>query len=317
MAWRRTTAANLRRVLLVPGCVAVILVVALAVGGVPGRPAALIMLGLAAFVIAVVVQELWRGVQARRAMTSESVPAALVALVGRNRRRYGGYLVHVGIAVLFVGIAASTAFRDTDDLRLVPGGRAQLGGYDIEYVRPTGRLDVAPGGSLEKIELGAELRVRRGDGKPAIVHTERSYFPSNSAKLGALSRYFDGEATSEVGLRAGLRRDFWAVVSPDIAPLEAVMRRGDAVFRRAQALPEAERSAALAEALRRLVARYRADARPATFRVLVSPLVTWIWLGSLIVFTGGLIALWPAPLRAVRRVRAGYAPPAARGLERA
>jgi cytochrome c-type biogenesis protein CcmF len=317
MAWRRTTAANLRRVLLVPVGVGVALVAVLALAGVPWRPAALIMLGLAAFVMAVVVQEVSRGVQARRAMTNEAAPVALVALVGRNRRRYGGYLVHVGIAVLFVGIAASTAFRDTDDVRLAPGGRAELGGYEIEYVRPTGRLDVAPNGELEKIDLGAELRVRRGDGKPAIVRTQRSFFPSNNGELGALSRYFEGEATSEVGLRTGLRRDFWVVVSPDLVPLEANVRRGDAVFRRAEGLPEADRAVALAEALRRLVGAYRAETRPATFRVLVSPLVTWIWIGSLIVFAGGLIALWPAPARVARRVRAGYAARATQGLERA
>ena len=44
---------------------------------------------------------------------------------------------------------------------------------------------------------------------------------------------------------------------------------------------------------------------PATFRVLISPLVTWIWLGALIVFAGGLIALWPAPRTAQRMVSAG------------
>jgi cytochrome c-type biogenesis protein CcmF len=317
MAWRRTTAASLRRVLAVPCAVTAGLLVVLLVTGVPRRPAALLMLCFAAFVIAVVAQELTRGVRARQAMSRESAPAALVSLVRRNRRRWGGYTVHVGIAVLFVGIAASTAFRDTTDVRLVPGDTARVGGYDIEYVRPTGRLDVAPNGELEKIDLGAELRVSRGDDAPAIVRTERSYFPSNNAELGALSRYFEGEATSEVGLRSGVRRDFWAVVSPDLATLEGIVRRGDAVFKRANSLPEADRAAALGEAPQRLVAMYRTEGRPATFRVLVSPLVTWIWLGSLIVFAGGLLALWPAPARVRARVRAGYAARAARALGRA
>ena len=215
MAWRRTTAANLWRVLRVPVAAAAVVLVALLAAGVPRRPAAVLMLCLAAFVIAVVGQELARGVRARRAMTNEAVPRALVALVGRNRRRYGGYLVHVGIAVLFVGIAASTAFSNSTDVRLEPGDSTRVGGYDITYARPTGRLDVAPNGALEKIDLGAELRVRRGDGAATVVRTERSYFPSNNSKLGALSRYFEGEATSEVGLRTGLGRDFWAVVSPE------------------------------------------------------------------------------------------------------
>jgi cytochrome c-type biogenesis protein CcmF len=74
---------------------------------------------------------------------------------------------------------------------------------------------------------------------------------------------------------------------------------------------------ALGEALRRLVARYRDGMAPASFRVLVSPLVTWIWIGALIVFGGGLLALWPAPAGATRRARTAYAARVARELGRA
>ena len=205
LAWRRTTAANLRRELVAAGrrSASATLVVLLA-AGVERRATALAMFSLGAFVLAVVAQEFARGVRARRAMTSEGVPQAAVSLVRRNRRRYGGYIVHVGVIVLLVGVAASSTFQDANDVRLRPGERAQVGGYEIQYVRPTGEIDLASNGSLEKINLGADLRVRR-DGEVSRLHTERSYFPSNSAGLGAVSRYFEGEATSEVGLRAGLR----------------------------------------------------------------------------------------------------------------
>ena len=56
---------------------------------------------------------------------------------------------------------------------------------------------------------------------------------------------------------------------------------------------------------------------PAQFRLLVSPLVAWIWIGGLIVFAGGLIALWPAPDAARSRARAGYAARVAQDLDRA
>ncbi|MBD0281197.1 MAG: heme lyase CcmF/NrfE family subunit [Thermoleophilaceae bacterium] len=318
MAWRRATAANLRRVLAVPvAAAAVTLVALLAVGDVARRPLAVAMFCLAAFALAVVAQEFWRGVRARRAMSDDSVPRALVSLVRRNRRRYGGYLVHAGIAVLFVGVAASTAFQDVRDVRLAPGERARVAGYEITYVRPTGGIDVAPNGSLEKIDLGAALRVRRGGGEPIALHPERSYFPSSDPSLGAVSRYFEGEATSEVGLESGLRRDFWTVVSPDIRPLIRIARRGDEVFRRAASLPREQRAVALGETLRRMVTRYGSETAPATFRVLVSPLVMWVWLGALIVFAGGLVALWPAPAGARSRARAGYAARVARELGRA
>ena len=201
------------------------------------------MFSLGAFVIAVVAQEFGRGVRARRAMTSEGVAAAAVSLVRRNRRRYGGYLVHVGVTVLLIGVAASSTFQDATDVRLAPGQRAQVGGYDVQYVRPTGTIDFTNGRSLEKINLGADLRVKH-DGKVSRVHTERSYFPSNSAGLGAVSRYFEGESTSEVGLRSGLRHDFWTAVAPDTALLDPTIKRGDRVFAAATNLPVEERAAA-------------------------------------------------------------------------
>jgi cytochrome c-type biogenesis protein CcmF len=318
MAWRRTTAVNLKRALVVPGlAAAVMLVVLLATGDVADSPAALLLFCLAAFVLGVVGQEFWRGVRARQAMSNDSVPVALVSLVRRNRRRYGGYLVHAGVTILLVGVAASSTFQDARDVRLAQGQSARVGDYEVTYLRPTGKLDVASNGSLEKLDLGADLRVRRGSSEAKTVHTERSYFPSSDPSLGAVSRYFEGEATSEVGLQPGLRRDFWATVAPDTEPLRRIVERGDRVFEQAGALPAAERSAALGEALRRLVASYPVNAPPATFRILVSPLVTWIWLGALIVFTGGLIAIWPLPSGAPRRATAARAARLARELGRA
>jgi cytochrome c-type biogenesis protein CcmF len=305
MAWRRMSAARLWRQLRIPCATGLVTVVALLASGIAGKPTAVAMFGLAAFVLAVVAQEFWRGARARHAMSDDSMPHALVALVRRNRRRYGGYIVHAGIAIVFVGIAASSSFRHVSDVRLSPGDSARVGGYEVTYVRPTGRLDVTPKGSLAKVDLGAVLRVRRGS-ETRTLRPSRSFFPSNSSSLGALSRYFEGEATSEVGLHEGLRRDLWTVVSPNMTSLDRIITRGDQVFREARGLPRAERAAALGEALRRLVARYRDEPLPVSFRVLISPLVTWIWLGALIVFSGGLIALWPAPVGATSRATAVY-----------
>ena len=175
LAWRRTTAANLRRTLLVPtdrrrrSCWSC----CWPPGSVADRPAALAMFGLGAFVLAVVVQEFWRGIRARQAMSSDSLPRAFVSLVRRNRRRYGGYIVHAGVTVLLVGVAASSSFQDVTEVRLAPGESARVGGYDIEYARATGDLDKTSNGSLEKINLGADLRVR---GRHTTC-TPASFFP--------------------------------------------------------------------------------------------------------------------------------------------
>ena len=103
---------------------------------------------------------------ARRAMTSEGPARAVVSLVRRNRRRYGGYTVHLGMAVLFVGVAASSAFQHARDVRLTPGQTATVGGYQVNYVRSTARVDERDGG-VERVALGADLRVRKDGSKVA------------------------------------------------------------------------------------------------------------------------------------------------------
>src|SRR3954451_17264408 len=317
IAWRRATAANLRRNLLRPLAFGVLVVLGLIAAGVTGSAGALAMFGLSAFVIAASGQELYRGVRARRAMSGDSVPRAVVSLVQRNRRRYGGYLVHVGVAVLFAGVAASSAFQDARDVQLGVGQTARVGGYELTYVRPTGALKAASNGRLEKIDLGAVMRVSRDGKTVGTLRTERSFFPSSDPTLGPVSRFFEGEATSEVGLRAGLRRDIWSAITPNIRDLQRRIAEGDRVFTQARGLPASQRDIALAEALDGLTRSYAANPPAATFRLIVSPLVSWIWLGALIVFAGGLIAIWPPGRRAPRPVAARYAARVARELGRA
>jgi len=318
IAWRRATAASLRRHLLWPAAAGAAVVAALlGAGGVAGEPAALAMFGLCAFVVAVVVQELVRGTRARRTMTGEALPAALVSLVRRNRRRYGGYTVHVGVALLFAGVAASSAFQDVREVRLAEGQTARVGGYELTYERPTSRLVAAENGRLERIDLVAVLAVRRDGADLGTLRTGRSYFPTSDPSLGPVSRFFEGEATTEVGLRAGWRRDVWSAVAPDVSELRPRIAEGDRVFTAAgEDLAPAERDRALALALRGLTDSYAQSPPPATFRLLVSPLVSWIWVGAIVVLLGALVALWPGPPGAPRPVAAAYKARLGRELSR-
>ena len=113
------------------------MLVALLAFGVTSSVTALIMFTFAGFVVGTIVQEFWRGTRARRAAAKEAVPVAFVQLVKRNRRRYGGYIVHIGIIVLFVGVAASSSFKDVQDVSLDPGETAVVGGREFTYVKPT------------------------------------------------------------------------------------------------------------------------------------------------------------------------------------
>jgi cytochrome c-type biogenesis protein CcmF len=320
IAWRRATPANARRNFKWPLISGVGTLVVLLPFGVAGRPLALLMFAFAAFVVGTVVQEFVRGVRARRAMTGEPAPLALVTLVRRNRRRYGGYIIHLGVAVMFVGVAASSAFQHARDVRLAPGQVAKVGnGYSVRYEHPTSRLVVTGAGEVERIVFGAQMTLFKDGKKVGVLNPERGYYPIEGAPFaGPLGRYFEGEATSEVAMDAGIRRDVWSAVTPDVTRVLKRVKEGDAIFRQAQGKISSDQyGAGLAEAIRGLVRNYRNDAPPPTFRLIVSPLVAWIWLGGIVVILGGLICLWPAPDLARRRATAGYAARVARELGRA
>ena len=131
------------------------------------------------------------------------------------------------------------------------------------------------------------------------IQPARNYYPTLDPTKGSIGRYFDGEATSEVDVRWGLRRDLWAAMRPDIRPGRS-HRRGQPEVRRARA----PMSRAHARRHRPALPRH---APPAAFRTIVSPLVSWIWIGGLIVLLGALVAAWPSPEARLRRVRSLYA----------
>jgi cytochrome c-type biogenesis protein CcmF len=314
IAWRRATVANLRRNFALPLLSGfVTLVVLLVAGGVSARPFALIMFALGAFVLATVAQELWRGAGARRAMTHESPPVAMLRLIRRNRRRYGGYIVHAGLAVLLIGVAASSSFQHSRDVMLAPGQHATIDGYLVRYVRPT------MSATAQKISFGAVLEVSKRGKHVTTQRTTRGFYPSQDATQGPVGRFFNGEADSNVGLRAGLTKDIWTVVNPDLTPLAGLIAQGNRVFNTdltqamtsAAKLPPSRQQAALAplwqardQAIVAIAARYVSHPWPVEFLLIVDPLVTWIWLGAIIIASGGLIALWPVPVAVRRRVKA-------------
>ena len=175
IAWRRATLANARRNFLGAGGGALLTLAVLLLAGVTQKPLAIAMFCCAAFVLGSVGQEFFRGTRARRAMAGEPGPLALLALVRRNRRRYGGYVVHIGIAVLFVGVAASSSFQHTSELSLSPGQSTRVGAYTVRYVRPTAtltpRYDTAHTGST--LNLGAVLDVTKNGAHVADARPQR------------------------------------------------------------------------------------------------------------------------------------------------
>jgi len=311
IAWRRATLANARRNFLVPVLVALLTAVVLLSAGVAAKPFAIAMFCCGAFVFASIGGEFFRGVRARRAMAGEAAPVALLSLVRRNRRRYGGYIVHVGIAVLFIGVAASSSFQHAAELGLSPGQSTRVGSYNVRYLRPTATItpkyDAAHTGST--LSLGAVLDVTKGGKHVATLEPSEGYYASDEASQGSVGSLLGGQAVSHVAMDGGITRDVWTAIEPNIETpaLKKIVTVGN------RTLPPEEAEVAIAY----LARAYLKDPPQAQFHFIVSPLVMWIWIGGLIGVGGGLIAIWPAPATVRRRVTVLSRSRAARGLARA
>jgi cytochrome c-type biogenesis protein CcmF len=315
LAWRRISWESAKRVFRVPAAVAAVVTVALALFTDAGhKPWALALFAFAAFALTGLAQEFWTGAAARRRLSGEPSAQALVGLVSRNRRRYGGYVVHVGVVVLLIGVAASSSFQTNRDVDLRPGESTVVDGRTITYVKPTVAVDE------EKIAFGSLLRIEEDGKVVGFLRPSQRFFRPTGQDTGTIGSFFAGEATSEVGLRPGAGSDLWIAERPNVAGVQRRVRAADKGFAacvqgapgtpeqckalralmlaaqanpslRARALDQITKLQGLAA--ERVAHTYLADTAPSTFKVIVDPLVTWMWIGGLIALTGALIALWP------------------------
>ena len=258
IAWRKATPRNLKRNFTLPLAVGTIVALALWLGGV-SHPYALLTFALASFSMTTIVVEFWKGTRARAKIEGENAAVALVHLVERNRRRYGGYVVHAGFIVCFCGFAGK-AFNAEKQVALHPGEslaiRSPFGHvYELTYQA----MSWYPAPNMTKIVASVDVKK---DGRPAglMVPEKRAYKQRE-------------EVTSEVGIRRAWNEDLYLIL--------AGIDNADGFLAGQNPRPVA------------------------TFKVLVNPLVPWIWLGGFIMALGTLVALWPAaePVRAAARVR--------------
>ena len=171
VAWRRTSLGALGKSLLWPTVVAVVAGIVLIALGAGSSLGGLIAYTFAIFVLAAIVLEFARGTRARKALGERTWWGAFSSLVGRNRRRYGGYIVHAAIVLLAIGIAGG-AYGATRVQHLRPGESMTIRGYRLDY-----RGTVVRNGPND-VEERARLAVSRGSNSIGTILAGKNNYPA-------------------------------------------------------------------------------------------------------------------------------------------
>lgn len=195
MPWRKASRENLGRSFAVPVGVAVVAGLLLLVLA-PNRPIAILALAACTFVAATIGLEFWRGAVARHQATGEAYPRAFGSLVRRNNRRYGGYVVHLGVILMAAAVTASSMYQLERTARLRPGEAIDVGAYRLTYNGLRERQE--PGIRIVEAQLAVE---------------------SDGRLLGALTpdkrfhRGFERQPSTQVAIRTTAAEDLYIVLA--------------------------------------------------------------------------------------------------------
>lgn len=230
IAWRKASAENLRRNFFLPFLVAIVGGIVLYLSGIR-QLYPFLSFTISLFVIATIFLDFYRGGRARKEITGGSFPGPLWALLTRNKRRYGGYIVHLGIVLIFVGITGS-AFKMEKQITVNKGDSFEIKNYTIRYD------SLARYPTANKEVVAVTLSVYNAGKRVAVLTPEKN-----------LHRGQDQPAT-EVAIHSTLKEDLYVILAG---------YEGETV----------------------------------TFKVLVNPLVVWIWIGGGVMGLGTIVALFP------------------------
>ena len=193
LAWRKSTVGNLRQQFQWPLLAGAITAAGVGALGIPFWASGLCM-GLCAFVAGTIVQEFARGAGVRQRTTGTDRFTAFVGLFARSRRRYAGYVVHLGIVLIFLGFAGS-GFPKEEQADLLPGQQIKIGDYLVKFVA----LNVTDDGQKQMVTAHVEPSK---DGKALAGMYPAKWFFRNR----------EDDPTTEVALRRGLAEDLYIVL---------------------------------------------------------------------------------------------------------
>ena len=184
IAWRRASLRSLATAFRWPTLVALSTGVVLLVLGAGSSIPGLVAYTFSTFVGATIVMEFARGTRARKALGAASWLGAFASLMARNRRRYGGYVVHASIVLLAIGIAGSSAFDTVAEAKLTQGESLAVGGYTLVY------KSLAERQSANATEIRATLGVQRGDKELGTLEAGKNAYT------------IEQQVSNEVGIRS-------------------------------------------------------------------------------------------------------------------
>src|SRR3954463_12912711 len=233
LAWRKSTIRNLLEQFLWPSVACAVTAVALYAVGVRVWTSGACF-ALCAFVVTTVLQELIRGAQVRKGATGTDIITAMIGLVGRSRRRYGGYIVHVGIVLMFLGFAGQ-GFHREEQVPLKVGQQTILGPFTIRHDALRVTTDA------QKQMITADVSVFEGSRQIDRMHPARWFFAKH-----------EDEPTTEVAIRRAVSEDLYLVLGS-----------------------------------------YNVSTQEATYKLVINPLVNWIWFGFAVMALGTGLALLP------------------------
>ena len=238
LAWRRTGKKHLIRNFTFPILTGLSSAIVLLIIGY--RDYVVISFSLGAFVTATITTEFVRGIRARNKKFKESLFTALKMMVSKNRSRYGGYVVHLGIVFMFIGFTGH-AFDKEKEFSLKVGETDHVAGYEFELIQ------LSESERPNHYAWISDLRVTNHNGEFVTnLHPEkRVYFHRNPD----VNRR---QPHSELDIYSTLNKDIYSIFS-------AVDTENGVAF----------------------------------IKIMVNPLVRWVWIGGFILVFGTLIALWP------------------------
>ena len=224
ISWSRASFSNFRRNFLIP--LSISAAVSVPLGFRVRGPYTILGIFLGSFVLTTIISEFYRTLKARR-----SIRPFL-----KNKRRYGGYIVHIGVVVLFVGLVSSSLKLERTVKGLKPGGSFELGGYKFKF----DSLSLREGRNFEMVV--GKLKVFKGEKEICQLSPGKAFY----AKM--------DEITFEVDVRSNFFRDIYAIL---------LSISGDG----------------------------------ASFRVYITPMVSWIWVGGWIMLMGSVFAFFHRRVR--------------------